>query len=233
MGANDNNLCVILGGGGHARVLIDSVQASGAAKLYGILDPDRSLWGKDLMGVPVLGGDDLLRQLSQEGITEFVVGLGSIGDNQPRRRLFELGVAHRLMPITVCHPSAVRSPTAGVGAGSVLFPNAVVNAGAILGVNVIVNTGAIVEHDCVLGDHVHVATGACLCSAVHVGNGAHIGAGATVRQCVSIGGGAIIGAGAVIVKDVEPHTVVVGVPARVLKRLETDASPKFLNHKRA
>ena len=91
-------------------------------------------------------------------------------------------------------------------------------------VNVIVNTGAIVEHDCVIGDHVHMATGSRLCGAVHVANGAHIGAGSIVREGISIGAGAIVGAGALVVKDVEPGTVVVGVPARFLKQSGVDAS---------
>lgn len=166
--------------------------------------------------MPIRGGDDLIQGMVGEGVTCFVVGLGGVGDNRPRRLLFELGLAHGLTPLTVYHPSAVCSTLAEVGAGSVLYPVSVVNAGAMLGVNVIVNTGAIVEHDCVLGDHVHVATGARLASAVHVGTCAHIGAGATVRQRISIGEGALVGAGSVVVKDVPPWTVVVGVPARPL-----------------
>jgi sugar O-acyltransferase (sialic acid O-acetyltransferase NeuD family) len=212
--------CVILGGGGHARVLIDCLLAQGGAIPRGVLDVDRALWGTELLGVPVLGGDDLLPRLAQEGVSHFVVGVGGVADNQPRRLLFELAVSHGLEPLTVCHPSAVCSSWATVGAGSVLYPTAVVNAGAFLGVNVIVNTGAIVEHDCRVGDHVHLATGARLCSTVRIGDGAHIGAGATVRQRLSIGAGAMIGAGAVVVNDVEPLTVVAGVPARVLERHE-------------
>lgn len=210
--------CLILGGGGHTSVLIDSLRASGAAGPLGILDQNRALWGRELLGVPILGGDDLLPRLVREGATHFVTGLGGVGDNQPRRRLFELGVACGLVPLTVVHPSAICSPWAKIGDGSVLYPAAVVNAGAVLGHNVIVNTGAIVEHDCVIGDHVHLATGAKLASAVTVGMGAHVGAGSTVREGLSIGEGAVVGAGAVVVKPVEPWTVVVGVPARLLRR---------------
>ncbi|MBI4257079.1 acetyltransferase [Candidatus Uhrbacteria bacterium] len=215
MGADEKVPCVILGGGGHARVLIDSLHFSGAAILRGILDSNQSLWGKDLMGVPILGGDDLLPKLAKEGVTRFVVGVGGVGDSRIRRELFELGMAQSLTPLTaVCHPSAVCSPWARLGAGSVVFPAAVVNAGAILGMNVIVNTGAIVEHDCIIGDHVHIATGARLSGGVRVGNGAHVGAGATVRQGIIIGDGAIVGVGSVVIADVPPHMVVVGVPAR-------------------
>ena len=215
---------IILGGGGHARVLIESLHASGLAESVCVLDEDFSLWGNDLLGVPILGGDDLLPQLMQQGATHFVVGLGSVGDNRPRRHLFELGLSSGLIPLTVTHPAAVFSKWARIGNGSVLFPCAVVNTCASLGVNVIVNTGAIVEHNCVIGDHVHLATGSRLCGAVHVANGAHIGAGSVVREGISIGAGAIVGAGALVVKDVEPGSVVVGVPARFLKQSGADAS---------
>ena len=210
--------CVVLGGGGHARVVIESLNASGSARAVGVLDADRSRWGQELCGVPVLGGDERLPELAQQGITHFVMGLGGVGDNQPRRTLFTLAVQSGLIPLTIRHPSAVCSSSAAIGAGSVLCPRAVVNAAAVVGVNVIVNTGAIVEHDCVVGDHVHVATGARLCGGVRVGEGAHIGAGSTVRQGLTIGERAIVGAGAVVIRDVEPWTVVAGVPARVLER---------------
>ena len=208
--------CVILGGGGHARVVVDALRASGAAAPEAVVDADRSLWGKDVLGVPILGGDERLPELVDRGVRAFVVGVGSVGDNGPRRALFTLALKHGLRPLTVQHPAAVCSAAARVGEGSVLFAGAIVNAGAVIGRNVIVNTGAIIEHDCVLGDHVHVATGARLASTVHVGEAAHIGAGATVRQCLRIGEGAVVGAGAVVVKDVEPWTIVIGVPARAM-----------------
>lgn len=208
--------CVILGGGGHARVLIDALLESRSAVPHAVLDADRALWGSQVLGVPVLGGDELLARLVREGITSFVVGVGSVGDNEPRRQLFELGLRHGLRPLTVRHPSAVCSAWATIGPGSMLFPQAVVNAGATVGRNVIVNTGAIVEHDCAIGDHAHIATGAKLASTVRVGPLAHIGAGATVRQCVTIGAGAIVGAGAVVIREVSPGAVVAGVPAQPL-----------------
>ncbi len=210
--------CVILGGGGHASVLIDSMFVGGYTAPCAVLDTNPALWGKDLFGVPILGGDDLLPGLVGQGTSHFVVGLGSTGDNRPRQRLFELGLAHDLLPFTVVHPAAIYSRWAILGPGAQVLPTSVVNAGARLGANVIVNSGAVVEHDCVLGDHVHVATGATLASTVRVGTGAHIGAGASVRQCVNVGEWAIVGAGGVVIKDVPSHTVVVGVPAEELRK---------------
>jgi sugar O-acyltransferase (sialic acid O-acetyltransferase NeuD family) len=210
-------LCVILGGGGHARVILDILQASGSVGIYGILDSDSSRWGTEWCGTRVVGGDEQLPALIRRGVTLFAVGLGGVGDNRPRQRLFELALEHRLEPLTVIHATAVVSSRVTVGRGCQLLPGSIVNAGAEVGVNVIVNTGAIIEHDCRLGHHVHVATGARMSGGVHIGDRAHIGTGAVVRQSVSIGSDAVVGAGAVVIADVPPGTVVVGNPARRLR----------------
>ncbi|HAR97327.1 MAG TPA: hypothetical protein DCS11_00170 [Syntrophus sp. (in: bacteria)] len=208
--------CVLLGGGGHAKVLLDILAKMPGVAVHGILDGDPCKWGSDLLGSPILGGDDLLDSLTAQGVTHFAVGLGSVKDCGPRRRLFERAGAAALKPLTLVHLSAVVSPCAVVGDGSQLLPGCIVNASAVIGRNVIVNTRAVVEHDCIIGDHSHIASGAVLASTVTVGEGAHIGAGAVIRQCITVGAGAVVGAGAAVVNDVSPGTVVGGVPARPL-----------------
>ncbi|HZJ50132.1 MAG TPA: acetyltransferase [Actinomycetota bacterium] len=207
---------VLLGGGGHARVLLDCLLLCGGTEIVGMLEADSSRVGAVVYGVSVLGNDDLLAELVGRGATHFIVGIGSVGDNGARRRLFKMGLAQGLRPLLVRHPSAIVSPRAQVGEGCQLLPGCIVNAGAVLGQNVLVNTAAIVEHDCVVADHVHLATGSRLASTVRVEEGAHLGAGAVVRQSVKIGARAIVGAGAVVVRDVPGGAVVVGVPARPL-----------------
>jgi sugar O-acyltransferase (sialic acid O-acetyltransferase NeuD family) len=209
--------CVIIGGGGHASVLFDALAGS-SATVAGVVDAHEQTWGTMWNGVPVLGGDDRLPLLPGEGITHFVVGVGGIGDNRPRARLFDHAVAAGLTPLSVVHRASVISPRATLGPGCQILPGAVVNAGAHLGSNVIVNSGAIVEHDGRIADHVHIATGARLASTVSVGRGAHVGAGATVLQRRTIGEWAVVGAGAVVVRDVANGAVVVGSPARPLEK---------------
>jgi sugar O-acyltransferase (sialic acid O-acetyltransferase NeuD family) len=211
-----------LGAGGHARVVIEILRPRKSYELIGLLDPKPELQGKSVLGVPVLGDDDLLPILKHDGICHFFVGLGSIGDTRPRQRLFELALQYEMKPVDAVHPQAIVSPSAELGKGVTIMAGAAINACARLGVNVIVNTGAIVEHDCVIGDHVHIATGAQLASTVQVRNGAHIGAGATVLQCVRIGENAVVGAGTVVIQDVPPGVIVVGCPARVLQRKEQE-----------
>src|SRR3989338_91829 len=141
-----------------------------------ILDKDKSRHGKKLLGIPIKGSDELLSFLNK-GL-RFIVAVGAVGDNRPRRSLFELGVKYGLKPLSVRHPSAIVSPDTIIEAGTAIFPGVIVNADAFVGHNVIINSGAIVEHDCSVGDHAHIATGAKLRSTVRVGQLAHIGAGA-------------------------------------------------------
>jgi len=210
--------CVLIGGGGHASVLLDCLRLAETARVVGILVPDRERTGDDFHGVPVLGGDELLPSLAGRGISHFVVGVGGVGDNRPRRQLYEMALAAGLAPLAVIHPASLISPRAIIGPGCQLLPGCIVNAGARLGVQVIVNTGAVVEHDCQIGDHVHIATGARLAGTVTLRDLAHIGAGATIIQNRTIGEAATVGAGAVVVKDVPAGAVVVGVPARPIRR---------------
>jgi UDP-perosamine 4-acetyltransferase len=208
--------CAVLGGGGHAAVLIEALRARGTDIAKAVLDSDPSSWGKEVLGVPVVGGDDLLSTLRDRGADSFIVGLGTTGTGDLRRRLFDYGRSCGLEPLSVFHPSAVISPSATLGQGCQVLAGAIVNTRAVLGNNVLVNSGAIVEHDCRVGDDVHIATGAQLAGGVTVGNSTLIGAGATVRQCIRIGKDVVVGAGAVVVQDVPDRATVAGVPARAL-----------------
>ncbi len=207
--------CVILGAGGHARMLLDCLRFYPDVNIAGILDPTPALQGESIHGIPVLGNDDLLGEMRVRGVSHFVVGLGGVGNNRPRKRLFESALEFGLIPLTLKHSTSVISDMVAYEAGCQFLPGSIVNTDAVLGRNIIVNSGAIIEHDCVISDHVHIATGARLAGAVHVGQGSHIGAGATIRQNVEIGEFAIVGAGAVVVANVPPNTTVVGVPAKI------------------
>ena len=188
--------------------------------LVGLVDSNQELWGTHLHGLPILGGDDLLRTLQQQGVTHFFVGVGMVNGDSPRRRLFERACAQGLEPISAVHERATVSPHATLGRGVTILAGAIVNHGARLGDNVVVNTGAIVEHDCTVGAHSHIATGARLSGGVVVGEGAHVGVGASVKQGISIGAAAVVGVGAAVVHPVAAGVTVVGVPARPLSRAD-------------
>lgn len=197
---------ILIGGGGHAKVIIDCIQAAGGC-VAGILD-DGLAPGTRILDVPVLG-----KIADREAYSghQFLIAIGS---NAVRRRIAESG---NLQWATAVHPSAVVSPYARIGEGTVVMAGAVVNPGAVVGSHCIVNTGAIVEHDNRLGDFVHISPGAALGGTVTVGEGTHVGIGATVRNNIDICGGCTIGAGAAVVKNITEPGTYAGVPARKMK----------------
>jgi len=203
-----------LGAGGHGRVVLEALVLRGEVMVVGLLDPRRELWGTEVMGVPVLGGDDELGRQYDGGVRHVFIGLGGAADTAPRRRLYEFARGQGCHVASVVHPAAIVSPSASVEPGAQVRAGAVVGTSTAIGENAIVNTGAVVDHDCRVEPHAHVATGARIASSAVIGEGAHVGAGATVIQEITIGAGAIVGAGAVVIRDVSPRDRVVGVPAR-------------------
>ncbi len=207
---------VLLGVGGHARVVLDALRQSGETRSIAALDADTTRHGSTFFDVPVIGGDDLLEQLARNGARYFVIGFAGTKNHAPRKRVYDHARSLGLEPLSVRHPSAIISSYTRIGLGCQIMAGAIINASAELGSNVIVNTASVIEHDCILGDHVHVATGARLCGGAHVADLAHIGAGSTVLQLVSIGQASVVGAGALVLDHVPPHITVGGVPAREL-----------------
>ena len=209
--------CVLIGGGGHARVVSESMNAT-EMLIEAIADPAASQLDWPVDGVTFATEDDDLAELRSAGITHFVVAFGAIEDMRRRREVFDLAVDSGFEPLSVLHPSAVLSPSAAVGPGTFLAPQAVVNARARVGSNCVINTSAVVEHDSVLGNDVHIAPGAIILGGARISDLVLVGASAVVLEGRSVGAGATVGAGAVVHRDVAPGVTVVGIPARQLER---------------
>lgn len=207
---------VLIGGGGHARVLVEAIRAEGGHEIAGVVDA-ALVAGSDFEGIPVLGADDVLPQLFAEGISAAVVAVGSVGDPARRvaivARAAEIGFAFP----AIVHPAAYVAAGAAVGDGAFVAAGAVVAAGASIGRHAIVNTGAVVDHDCDIAEFVHIAPGAAISGGVHVGARSHVGTGASVVHGVSIGEDSIIGAGAVVVEDVAARVVAYGNPCKIVR----------------
>ena len=204
-----------IGAGGHAKVVIEIIKLANEYQIAGLLDSDEAKVGQEIEGARVLGDDSLMLKLYEQGIRHAFMSIGSLGDSNLRRALFEKARGIGFEMVSAIHPLAVVSQSAHLEPGPTIMALAIVNPGSQIGTNVIINTGAIVDHDCVIGNHVHVASGACLSGGVSVGDGAHIGVGAVVREGISIGRSSIVGAGAVVVRDVPDNVTVIGVPARI------------------
>jgi UDP-perosamine 4-acetyltransferase len=193
---------------------MDAIREAGKYEVVGLIDILESTVGNFVDGAEILGSEACLEGLYERGIRHVFNGIGGVSDNTLHAEVYDRVTRQGFEFITVIHPKATVSKSAGIDSGAVLLAGAVVNAGAIIGTNVIVNTNATIEHDCIIGHHAHIAPGAILAGNVKVGEYAHIGAGAIVRQGVIIESQAVVGAGAVVVKDVRSGTCVTGVPAR-------------------
>ena len=173
-------------------MVIEILHLMGGYDLVGLLDADPALWGSEVLGVPVLGGDALLSEIYQQGVRTAFIGVGTVKRSEPRRRLYEQARQAGFEAAGAVHPRAIISPTAQIGDGPTIMAGAVIDPDAGVGNNVIINTGAIIEHDCMIGNHVHV-TGDRLAGSIKIGDGAHIGIGATIREGIRIGQGEYCG----------------------------------------
>ena len=207
---------IIAGAGGHTRVLIASLSALNR-RILGILDPDPSIAGHNIAGVPVVGNDDRIGDFAPTSV-EIVNGIGSIKSTETRRVLFQKFKNGGYSFAGVVHPTALVMEDVQMGEGVQILAGAIVQTGCVIGDNVIINTGAVIDHDCVIGAHVHVAPGAVLSGAVEIGPMAHIGTAAAIIQGIKIGACAVVGAGAVVIDDVPANVTVAGVPARLVER---------------
>jgi sugar O-acyltransferase (sialic acid O-acetyltransferase NeuD family) len=208
----------ILGASGHGKVVAEIALASGWDEVFFFDDA----WpGKSFNGTwPISGStSELLKRLDEfRGV---VVGIGECSTRWRKHQ----ELRHAGAPlVNLQHPFAWVSPSATLGAGTVVMAGAVVNADARIGEACIVNTGATVDHDCILDDAVHVCPGAHLSGQVRVGRESWIGVGAVVRQDVEIGCRVMVGAGAAVIAHAPDGVVLVGTPARPMKKPEVTQS---------
>ena len=199
---------LILGAGGHGKVIADIMRCQDRA-LLGFLDDDPAKWGTTLCGLPVFGSIDSYAEYAATGL---VIGVGDIA---VRRRIAErLGDAATSLWCNALHPRAIIAASVRMGSGVTVTAGAVVNPDVLLGDHAIVNTGATVDHDCEIGAFAHIAPGVHLAGGVQIGQGTLVGVGATVAPWHCVGAETIVAAGSVVVTDIPGHITVKGIPAR-------------------
>ncbi len=201
------NRLVIIGAGGHGKVIADIAVKCGYQQIAFVDDQATG----QCVGFPIIGTAEALTALN-DGKTDFVI---AIGDNRIRKRLAQ---RYKLNYATLIHPSAQIGLDVSIEEGSVVMAGAVINPGARIGKHCILNTCCVVEHDNRIEDFVHISPNAALGGTVAVGDSTHIGIGVTVKNNVKICANCLIGAGAVVIRDIAEPATYIGSPAKILRK---------------
>lgn len=203
---NKHKNLMVIGAGGHGRVVADVAARSGKFQQIVFLDdaqPNQEL------PYPYLGKCDMAENYLDQ--YEMVV---AIGNGEVRQKIMRVLADKGACFATIVAPDAIVASDVQIGAGTVVFSGVVINTGASIGQGVIVNTASSIDHDCMVGDFCHIAVGARLCGTVRLAPQVWVGAGAVVINNLSVDTSCVIGAGAVVVKNIEQQGVYIGVPAK-------------------
>lgn len=204
--------CIVIGSGGHAKVLVAALKAMDREILF-LTDDDPARADADVLGIPVKGDDALVFDLSPDDV-EIVLGIGALSEDVSRRAIWQKFENAGFAPATIIHPTAFLAEDVTIEAGAQVMAGAIVQPGTEIGSCALINTGAHVDHDCHIEAFAHIAPGAILCGGVKIGESAFVGAGATIIQGVTVGANSFVAAGAVVTRDVQGDAKVGGVPAR-------------------
>lgn len=202
---------VIIGAGGHAKVIADIIEKSGD-EIVGFLDDNKKKGTTIIKEYKVLGDFNNRFPLAiANSDYEFII---AIGDNKKRE---EISHSPNLKFYTAIHPSAQIGLDVEIKEGTVVMANSCINSSAKIGKHCIINTGAIIEHDNIIEDFVHISPNVALGGTVKIGKNTHVGIGSTIKNNITICENCKIGAGAVVVKDIEKEGTYIGVPAKGIK----------------
>ncbi|MGE5628573.1 MAG: acetyltransferase [Solirubrobacterales bacterium] len=205
---------VLIGAGGHCKVIIDIIQSTKEYEIVGITDTKET---GIIFDIPVIGNDDILQELYKTGVEYAFISIGSINDFEKRNKIFKMIKSIGFKIPVLIHKSAIVSQFSSIEEGTCIMAGAVINPGTIIGENCIINTGSVVEHDCMVGNNTHISPNASIAGNVAIGCNTHIGIGSTVIQGKTLGENVTIGAGAVVIDDIIDNSLAVGVPAKVIK----------------
>lgn len=201
---------VVLGSGGHAKVVIELLRGMQCYQVIGCVAP-ASPASETVLGVPRMGDDEALAEIRATGVNLAFV---AIGDNQLRSRLSLLATAQGFQLVNAISRQAAVSPAAQLAQGVAIMAGANVGPDCVVGQGVIINSNASVDHDVHLADYVHIGPGATLAGCVSVGEFAFVATGSSVIPGQRIGARSVVGAGAVVVRSIPDDVIAYGSPAR-------------------
>lgn len=214
---------VLVGAGGHALSVIDSIRSKEEYEIIGITELGCTV-GEQVSGCEIMGNDSVLKSVFDSGVKYAFIAVGSIGSTALREKLYHLlKDTGFILPAIIDNSSNIGSDVC-LGAGIYAGKNTVVNAKSTIKDMAIINTGAIIEHGCRVNEFAHIGPGAVICGDVKIGAGTHVGANTTIIQGVTIGYNSIIGAGSTVVHDVPSKVIAYGNPCKVVRNKESGRS---------
>lgn len=206
---------ILIGGGGHCKSVIDTIQSLDVYEIVGIIDVKEKV-GQYINGIKIIDSDDNLNNYKSKGYSAFIT-IGSIGNVETRIRILEQLKNLKFKIPCIIDKTAIIANDASIGRGTFVGKRAIVNSSSEIGENCIINSGSIVEHNCEIGDFVHIAPGSIICGGAKVKENSHVGAGSVIIQYKNVGKNCIIGAGSVVINNVKDNKIAYGNPAREVR----------------
>jgi len=204
---------IIIGGGEHAGVLIDTAMAQPETwNVIGFVDQMPCEETILRFKIKKLGSDeDLDTILNNHPKAKLVIG---VGDVSRRNKIISSLSFSEDRWANLIHPSAIIASNVKLSHGVAVLSRVIIQTGTVINEHAIVNNGVVIEHDVFIGKNTHIGSGAVIGGGCNIGNNCTVGLGARIRDHVSIGSGVTAGMGSVVVTDLPENETVVGVPAR-------------------
>lgn len=207
---------ILLGAGGHAKSVADTIEMQKEYKIEGFISPDEP--GKTVYNsYQVIGNDKDLQKIYESGVKYAFVTIGFMGNSVIREQLYKKLKQTGFVIPKIIDNTAVLAQEAEVGEGTYVGKNVVINSDACIGKMCIINTSAVVEHETVVEDFSHISVGTVLCGQTHIGKSTLVGANSVVIENRTVGDRCIIGAGSVIINNIPDNSKVVGNPGNTIR----------------
>lgn len=207
---------IIVGGGGHAKVVISLLKKANKFIIIGYTD---KLNKGELLGINYLGNDVVLEKYFEEGVKNIAIGIGQIKSSALRRDLVNIANNIGFYFPTIISTTAIINEDVTIEKGTIIMDGVIINSGTRIGSFSIINTRVSIDHDCIVGNFTHIAPGVTLSGEVEIGNDVLIGTGSNVIQSIFISNNTIISAGSSIQKSIDKPGIYRGVPAKLVRGL--------------